>query len=323
MKKLGDLFNVYNGIASSNFEVKSEQFDNLIPFIRPSRNFEDTVAGYVKPKGYKIYHKGEIFISTDGEGSHTFTYVAPWDSFIPNSNVAVLIFKSRELKFLEKQYYAQYITKCRPLFSYGRKPKGDRLKNLLLPEIHEIPSWVYEIEIPDYSDIVEAKENKIVGLPDISRWREFLFPDIFNMIKGRGPSATEAKDNPGSIPYIGASAFNNGVTHYTNFESIHNGNSITIATDGSVGASFYQPKPFLATTNIVEITIKDKEMTPVLAMFLITVIEKIGQSFDYGRKWGITRMKESKISLPIDESGSPDWQLMENYIKSLPYSKYL
>ena len=42
--------------------------------------------------------------------------------------------------------------------------------------------------------------------------------------------------------------------------------------------------------------------------------------FNYGRKWGIDRMKKSLIKLPVDSDGKPDWQFMEDYIKSLPYS---
>ena len=32
-------------------------------------------------------------------------------------------------------------------------------------------------------------------------------------------------------------------------------------------------------------------------------------------------MKKSRIKLPVTSSGEPDWQFMEDYIKSLPYSK--
>ena len=37
----------------------------------------------------------------------------------------------------------------------------------------------------------------------------------------------------------------------------------------------------------------------------------------------IARLKEETISLPVTENGIPNWQLMEDYINSLPYSKYL
>ncbi len=42
--------------------------------------------------------------------------------------------------------------------------------------------------------------------------------------------------------------------------------------------------------------------------------------FNYGRKWGIDRMKKSLIKLPVDSDGKPDYKFMEDYIKSLPYS---
>jgi hypothetical protein len=322
MKKLGELFDVYNGIASSNLEVKLEQFDNLVPFIRPSSKFENTVVGYIDPKGHKAYNKGEIFISTNGEGSHTFTYVAPWDSFIPNSDVAVLVFKSKDLSFVEKQYYAQYITKCRPLFSYGRKPKGNRLKNLLIPELDELPSWIYEIQISDYSYIKESKTNDQVDL-QIKIWHDYKLSDLFNIVKGKGPSAKEAKDNPGLTPYLGASAFNNGITHYSNHTPEHDGNVITIATDGSVGETFYQPNAFCATSNIAVLELKKHLLNPSIAMFIITIILLEKSKYSYGRKYKLSRVKNTVIKLPAKEDGEPDYEYVERFINSLPYSKTL
>jgi hypothetical protein len=56
-------------------------------------------------------------------------------------------------------------------------------------------------------------------------------------------------------------------------------------------------------------------------MFLCPLIYKEKYRFNYGRKWDKEMMQNSKIKLPITSDGSPDWQFMENYIKSLPYSK--
>jgi hypothetical protein len=55
-------------------------------------------------------------------------------------------------------------------------------------------------------------------------------------------------------------------------------------------------------------------------MFLITIIRKEKFRFNYGRKWHMQRMKESKIKLPVTKAGKPDWIYMENYIKQLPFS---
>jgi type I restriction enzyme M protein len=55
-------------------------------------------------------------------------------------------------------------------------------------------------------------------------------------------------------------------------------------------------------------------------MFLI---RKEKYRFSYGRKWHLGRMNESLIKLPVTDKGQPDYPFMENYIKTLPYSKQL
>ena len=40
-----------------------------------------------------------------------------------------------------------------------------------------------------------------------------------------------------------------------------------------------------------------------------------------GRKWTVEKqLKETKIKLPVDNNNNPDFQFMEDYIKSLHYS---
>jgi hypothetical protein len=53
------------------------------------------------------------------------------------------------------------------------------------------------------------------------------------------------------------------------------------------------------------------------------LIKREKYRYNYGRKWGIERMKNSQIKLPVTKNGTPDWSFMENYIKSLPYSSNL
>jgi len=57
-----------------------------------------------------------------------------------------------------------------------------------------------------------------------------------------------------------------------------------------------------------------------IAMFLITLICKEKYRYSYGRKWGIDRMNNTLIKLPITSDGKPDFAFMESYIKTLPYS---
>jgi hypothetical protein len=76
-----------------------------------------------------------LFVSTNGEGSHTYSYVST-ERFVPNSDVSVLLPKV-DMPLEVKMYYARCITANRYLFSYGRKPKGDKLKNIIVPNVTE------------------------------------------------------------------------------------------------------------------------------------------------------------------------------------------
>lgn len=132
---LSDIFHIRNGLASSNVDVlEVPESPTDIRYIRPSQTYEGSIAGYVDKvliDDKFIYPDNTLYVSTDGQGSHTYSYVSSFE-FIPNSNVSILIPK-KEMSLQEKIYYALCISNNRYKFSYGRKPKGDRLKNILLP----------------------------------------------------------------------------------------------------------------------------------------------------------------------------------------------
>ena len=62
-------------------------------------------------------------------------------------------------------------------------------------------------------------------------------------------------------------------------------------------------------------------MNKYIAIFLVTLINKEQYRYSYGRKCSQIKLRNSKIKLPVTPSGEPDWKFMEDYIKSLPFSK--
>ncbi|MDE7312856.1 MAG: restriction endonuclease subunit S [Eubacterium sp.] len=96
---------------------------------------------------------------------------------------------------------------------------------------------------------------------------------------------------------------------------------ITVNYNGSVGEAFYQSEPFWALDDVNVLYAKDFwRMNKYIAMFIITVIKANKYRFSYGRKWTIEKMKETTLKLPYKNNGMPDFEYMEEYIKSLPYS---
>lgn len=132
---LSSLFDLKNGIASTGLErISYKKNENWIPYIRPSYRQSTSIDAYVNRNMFmddEVYPKNTLYVSTNGQGSHTFSYVSVGD-FVPNSDVTVLLPK-REMTLKEKLFYAMCITHNRFKFSYGRKPKGQKLAEILLP----------------------------------------------------------------------------------------------------------------------------------------------------------------------------------------------
>jgi len=63
-------------------------------------------------------------------------------------------------------------------------------------------------------------------------------------------------------------------------------------------------------------------MNKYIAMFLVTILNLEQYRYNYGRKCSQDRMNQIKIKLPAKDR-QPDFNFMEDYIKSLSYSSSL
>ena len=161
---------------------------------------------------------------------------------------------------------------------------------------------------------------------DTSKWEWFRYDEIFDIKKGK--RLTKADMTDGNIRYIGAIDSNNGLSALIgNNSQLHSGNTISVSYNGSIGYAFYQDKEFWATDD-VNVLYPRFQLNRNIAMYLCALIEREQYRYCYGRKWDLETMKASKIKLPAikrmvegNEIYEPDWQFMEDYIKSLPYSK--
>lgn len=154
-----------------------------------------------------------------------------------------------------------------------------------------------------------------------SLWGEFkLGDDKFFEIK-RGESEYIKNMSCGEYPYISTTKENNGISAYVS-EKNRDGNLITLAYDGSIGACFYQKKPFFASEKIVTIGIKNYELNEYVALFLIQILKLEAEMYSYGgRKWTVEQqLKNTILKLPKADSGYPDYKYMEKFIKDIQVS---
>lgn len=311
--RLDELFELKPGVAASKLDVMEEPFEGSVPLLRPSYSFLGTVAGHIAEASVApevVMPADTLFVSTDGEGSHTYSYVAPM-RFVANSNVTVLL-PRRAMSLAERLYYAKCITLNRPLFSYGRKPKGERLARIQVPD--SAPEWVLSIQ-PLAQKSLSRTELEPVSTEG---WGNFRYTDLFEIVRGQGPTQAEAKARPGTTPFVSASDSNNGISAFTSIAPTHAGGALTVATNGSVGETFFQPQPFLASSDVAVLT--PKKRIPTEALFAIAaLIRREGKlKYGYGRKWGLQRMSESAIKLPVTADGQPDFEPLVSLVERLP-----
>jgi hypothetical protein len=154
---------------------------------------------------------------------------------------------------------------------------------------------------------------------NIANWNYFRYTDkkLFEIKKGK--RLTKEDFMQGKTPFIGAIDANNGYRDFIEQAPIHKANTITINYNGSVAEAFYQPKDFWASDD-VNVLYPKFELNPYVALFITTVVRLEKFRFNYGRKWGLVRMKESQMKLPA-KAGKPDFEFMEKYIKSLNISE--
>jgi hypothetical protein len=319
--KLSEYFEIYNGLAKSNFSICHYKINNnCIAYIRPAKSYDSSLDGYIDKsliQKENIFPSGTIYISTDGEGSHSYSYVSCFE-FVPNSNVIALI-PTIELSLVEKLFYANCITMNRYKFSYSRKPKKNRIKDILIPSKNSIPAFVYNKNIKTITK--ESLINNKVEL-NIKHWGKFALRDLFDIIKGE--RLTKVNQKTGNTPLVMSSSINNGVASYIDFDyfskikSIHN-NTITIDMFCNV---FYHEYDYFSDDNIHTLILKE-DKNKFVKIFLVQVLKKLSSKYNYGRQVRLKTLYNEKIKLPIDKNSNPDWEFMENYIKSLPYSKNL
>lgn len=128
---------------------------------------------------------------------------------------------------------------------------------------------------------------------------------------------TSDDQTEGNTPYIGAIDSNNGIANYI----IHDGNTISLNYNGSVGEAFYQPRPFWATDDVNVLYFREEngvDFNKYIALFICAVLRQEKYRYSYGRKWVLESMKSTVIKLP-EKAGKPDWFYMESYMKLLPY----
>lgn len=312
LAKLSEIFNIRYGNSLELNRLETSEEEDGVNFVSRTAKNNGVSAIVNKNEKIKPFSEGLITVAVGGSVLETFLQPKP---FYTGYHVMVLEPK-KKLTDIQKLFYCTCIRKNKYRYNYGRQANRT-LKDIEIPK--KIPKWVNALELSDYSELSQPQVKKNMKI-DSSSWEWFRYDALFEIERGKGPRKQDLND--GTIPFISSSDRDNGLTGFTDVEPIHKGNVITVTRNGSVAEAFYQPVPFCSTEDVHVFNPKFK-MSIYVAFFMLPLIRKEKYRYSYGRKWGISRMKESLIKLPINSKGEPNYKFMESYIKSLPFSKQL
>jgi len=320
--RLGDLFSeMYKAEAhvKGELECYDVSSDNTIRFIsRTEMNngcdcyvLNNDLSGIEKGNAIAIgdttatcFYQGEDFVC----GDHMVICRADWI----NLHTALFI-----ISMLKQEKYK---------YSYGRAFKMELISNTMLKlpaTADNTPDWDFmEQYIKSLNHkLLSTVNRRGYGLHTlgVETWNDFRLGDYFEIKKGK--RLTSDDQTEGNTPYIGAIDSNNGIANYIGQDAIHDGNTISLSYNGSVGEAFYQPKPFWATDDVNVLYFREENgvaFNKYIALFICAILRQEKYRYSYGRKWVLESMKSTIIKLP-EKAGKPDWLYMESYMKSLPY----
>lgn len=165
---------------------------------------------------------------------------------------------------------------------------------------------------------IESFDDNYLSL-NVDDWKSFkLHKELFEIKGSKTTPIIELEEfGFGEYPYVTTQATNNGTDGFYDYYT-EEGNVLTVDS-AVVGYCSYQPRDFSASDH-VEKLIPNFKMNKYIALFLVTILNLENYRYNYGRKASQTRMKVTEIMLP-QLNGKPDYKFMEDFIKSLPYSR--
>ena len=314
--KVSDLFTIKygNSLELINLVQCKSTDKNSVPFVSRTEN-NNGVSAYV-----------EMELDVDKNSAHTLT-VAVGGSvlstfyqplpFYTGFHVLVLEPK-KEMSAVEMLFYAKCISANKYKYNYGRQA-NKTLKNILIPSQipeelkNKLTAYHKELEKSISEKSLIDKKIKL----EIDKWKNFEMTKLFKIQGSKTTPLLELIEcGKGKHPFVTTQATNNGIEGFYDFYS-EEGNIIT-ADSAVLGFCSYQSLPFSASDHVEKLIPKFK-LNKYIAMFLVTILNLEQYRYNYGRKCSQDRMKKICIKLP-NKNGNPDFEYMENYIKSLSYS---
>lgn len=312
---LKDLFNITKGTRLTI----SDRIEGDIPFVTAGHDNQG-VSSFIGNDNLEVF-QDVITIDMFSEAFYRGY------SFCCDDNIHVLTPKQPLNKY-SSLFIVSVINTSKDILSYGKQFRlktFERQKIFLPIDDNSDPDFKYmeifmrnkEKELLNRYDNHLKNLNAQIGGGQLSNfndilWAPFSLEELGDIFSGK--DIYENERISGDIPYITAKSVNNGVGHFIkNSNNTLQSNAISINRNGAVGYAFYHPYKALFSNDCRKFVInKNKHVS----LFIVNQIKLQKEKFSYGYKMGTERLNKTKILLPVDDEGNPNFEFMEQYMIS-------
>ena len=317
--------------------TKGNQQSGETPYVSSTaaNNGVDNFIG--NSKGVRTFENCLTLANSGSVGStffHHYTFVASdhvTALILEKPNKYIYLFLSGIIRRLEEKY------------SFNREINDKRIQRekILLPVNSDgLPDWQFmedfikqkeQKQIADLKDYYADKAVELMistGSLKNTCWKSFFIggkEGIFQIKatkSGIDKNKLKVAEN-GKTPYITRSDMDNGINLFVSDEQMpkykkDDGNVITIGLDTQT--VFYQKNSFWTGQNIQ--VLSNDNLNYWVAMFIIPLLKIQMKKFAWGSTGAtLGRLNRTRIMLPVNSDGLPDWQFMEDFMKQIERDK--
>jgi len=338
--KISDLFDTYTGgdliigdIEEGNIPVASNSSEN------------NNIATYTSViDGRKLFNHN-ISISIADRGKF-WAFIQPRDFYI-GTRAKALVSKKTDLTINQLAFVTTIINQESFKFSYGRNCCHHLPElQIKLPSVdNQTPDWEFMenfIRGLNFKHLTSLNISQNVSIT-LSEWKNFNLEKLFSIKRGerivKNDDYFDEKSEENCFPVVTTTTYNNGIDGWCNQYNC-NGNCIVSAGEASGMFTTYQKEPCWCLDTVRIYTPKGFSINKYNALFFGTILTSNMFRYSYGRKAKRDNMYKINLLLPIkhnadgtpfidethkfsDEGYVPDFEFMENYIKSLPYGDHI
>ena len=177
---------------------------------------------------------------------------------------------------------------------------------------------------------------------ETQNWQSFYIHRLFDVRMGNKFDKNKLDEDTAEVNLVSRVSYNNGVdvkVRYVEGVTPFPAGYVTVALGGSyLGSCFVQEDPFYTAQNVAVMKPRISDMTRAVCTFISGLVryESRIKYYAFGRELNTHIKTDFDVKLPIqhdingspiidasckwsDEGYVPDWQFMEDYIKSLHY----